>query len=393
MKRCKLFFLFIASMAISTNFSQSATGQQPSTANQPSSHETQQEPKQDYAYAEDIDQIIQSAFTKQQLVGLGVVLIDDSRVVWSKGYGWADRENQTPVDPDKTQFRWASISKPVTAVAAMQLAEAGRLDLDADIRQYVPEFPDKGTTITSRQLLSHLGGIVHYSNGPVIRSQVEYSDPHPFADVVYALDKFKESPLVNQPGEKYSYTTHGFILLSAVVQRAGDQSFADQVHQRIAKPLGMNSFQPDYAWKPIENRTIGYFRNNRGIRARNEPATDVSWKLGGGGFTSTTEDLAKFGLGMLQDKLVSPETKEEMWTLNPPSNPKGSQPYGLGFAIYKRPSGEVWFGHNGSQEKTRTCLLMDPEHNRVIALMCNSEWAGVTKIGMEVLDKLDQTDK
>jgi serine beta-lactamase-like protein LACTB len=135
----------------------------------------------------------------QQLVGLAMGVIVDGKVVHVRGFGFADREAKRPVD-ERTMFRWASISKPLTAMRAMQLVEQGKLDLDAEVREYVPEFPKKPHFITTRQLLGHLGGIVHYRNGVVIRSQVEYESPHPFADVVVALDTFKESPLIAEPG-------------------------------------------------------------------------------------------------------------------------------------------------------------------------------------------------
>src|SRR4051794_17929694 len=97
-----------------------------------------------YARAEKVDAAVKAEVDRQQYVGLAVVVIVGGKVAWSKGYGFADRERGVKVDPAVTQFRWASISKPVTAVAALQLAEKGELDLDADLRAYVPEFPDKG---------------------------------------------------------------------------------------------------------------------------------------------------------------------------------------------------------------------------------------------------------
>ena len=339
-----------------------------------------------YPKAGKVDAAAQAEFKKQELVGLAVVVIDDGKIAWSKGYGWADRENKTPVDPAKTQFRWASISKPVTAVAALQLAEKGLLDLDADIRTYVSEFPDKGEKITARQLICHQGGIVHYSNGKVVETKKTYTNPHPFADVVVALDKFKDSPLINKPGTKYSYTTHGYILLSAVVERAGKQRFADQVHQRIAVPLGMNEFRPDYHWENIPLRAIGYLKKDKEIQRRTaEQDHDVSWKLGGGGFTSPATNLAKFGIGLMQHKLVSPATEKLMWTINKPTDPQGARPYGYGFFIIERP-GTKLVGHDGSQEKCKTALLFNPETKRGIALMTNSEWADAMKIAMTLMD-------
>ena len=129
-----------------------------------------------------------------------------------------------------TLFRWASISKSLTAVTALQLWERNRLNLEADVRLYVPEFPAKPEPISAQHLLCNQGGIVHYSNGPIVVTLRRYEHPNPFKNVVRALDTFKHSPVINPPGEKYGYTTHGFILLSAAVERAGQQRGA---HTRL----------------------------------------------------------------------------------------------------------------------------------------------------------------
>lgn len=342
-----------------------------------------------YARAAAADRAAAAEIEKQGLVGTAVVVIDGGAIAWSKGYGYADREKQVPVDPAATQFRWASVSKPVTAVAALQLVERGLLDLDADVRRYVPEFPDKGAMITARQLLCHQGGIVHYANGKVVRTVRTYTDPHPFADVVVALDTFKESPLVNPPGEAFAYSTHGYILLSAVVQRAGKERFADQVRARVAGPLGMADFRPDFQWEDIPRRAAGYTRSG-GVIAR-RPADrdpDVSWKLGGGGYTSPVTDLARFGVGLLGRKLVSEATERAMWAPTRPAGEKGPRSYGLGFALGATPSGVKWVGHSGSQEKARTFLMLDPAGKRGVAVMTNSEWAEPRAVAAVVMDAI-----
>lgn len=343
-----------------------------------------------YALADRIDTKVQAEVKKQEIVGMAVVVIDDGQIAWSKGYGFADREKNVPVDPAATQFRWASIAKPITAVAALQLAEKGLLDLDADIRTYVPEFPDKGVKITARQLLCHQGGIVHSAaNSGMVRTVRTYSTPHPFADVVVSLDNFKDSPLVNPPGTKYFYSTPGYILLSAVVQRAGKDRFADQVNERIAKPLGMAGLRPDYQWEDIPNRAAGYSRINGEVRRRpDDQVEDVSWKLGGGGFTSPATDLARFGVGLLQRKLVSEATEKLMWTVNKPANPEGADPYGFGFFVVKLPDGRTLVGHDGSQAKAKTALVFDPQSKKGIALMTNSEWVDAMKLTMMLLDEI-----
>lgn len=340
-----------------------------------------------------VDRVARDQIEKQQLVGLAVGVVLDGKIAYLQGYGFADWEAKRPVDPFATQFRWASCSKSVTAIAAMQLVEAGTLNLDRDVREYVPEFPDKGTPITVRQLLCHQSGIVHYSNGKVVPTVRTYDADHPFDDVISALDTFKESPLVGKPGEKFSYTTHGYILLSAVIQRAGKERFEDQVRDRIATPLGMATFQPDREWKDIPNRAAGYQKSSNAIFRRPAArAPDVSWKLGGGGYTSTVEDFAKFAAGLSSRKLVKPATETTMWTDRTPADPRGGRPYGLGFALGKTPAGQEFVGHGGAQEKTRTMMMLDPKTRRAVVVMTNSEWANPSVVAAAVLDAIAASD-
>jgi len=331
------------------------------------------------------DKAAREQFEKQKLVGLGVAVVHDGKIVFQKGYGHADKEKNVAVDPAKTLFRWASVSKPLTAVAALQLVEAGKLDLDKDIREYVPEFPDKGVKITTRQLLGHQAGIVHYTNGKVIITKRDYETKNPFEDVVLALDTFKESPLVNQPDEKFSYTTHGYILLSAVVQRAGNEKFADQVQARIVKPLGATTLQPDYQWKDIPNRAVGYVLEKDEVKRSTD--TDVSWKLGGGGYVSSVEDFARFAAGLINRKLVAEKTEAKMWQRQVLTNNRVTN-YGLGFAIGLTPSRRPWVGHDGAQEKTRTIMMLEPASRRGVVVMTNSEWANPAQVANSVLDAI-----
>jgi CubicO group peptidase (beta-lactamase class C family) len=319
--------------------------------------------------ANSVDRAIESQMRDDGTVGVALGIIQDDQIVYLKGYGTADRSRNTPVTT-QTMFRWASISKPVTAIAALQLVEQGKLNLDADVRDYVPEFPDPGAKITCRQLLCHQGGIVHYTNGPVIRTTRRYRDPHPFRDVVVALDTFNRSPLVNPPGEQYSYSTHGYILASAVVQRAGGRPFHEQVSERICRPLGMESMQPDYQWESIPYRTNGYRKS--GGRIIDSVDGDVSWKLGGGGYISTIEDLCRFAQGLMAGKLVSERTEAMMWAPQQTSGGTDTS-YGLGFQV-EHQGGQLKVSHGGSQPKTRTRMVFYPTQRHGVVVMTNSEW-------------------
>ncbi len=330
--------------------------------------------------ATDVDPLVQAEMEEHKLVGCAVGLVKNGRVVFLKGYGMADRDRQTPVTT-RTMFRWASISKPVTAIAALQLWQDKKLDLDANVRTYVAEFPDKQTRITVRDLLCHQGGIVHYTNGRVVRSQRDYDQPHPFANVVLALDTFKDSPLVCRPREKFSYSTHGYMLASAAVERAGKEEFAAQVARRIARPLGMATFQPDYQWIEIPDRTVGYrmmFGNV--MRSTN---TDVSWKLGGGGFISSVEDLARFCAGLVQGGLVRRETQELMWTAQRTASGEATK-YGLGFFLDGQGRTRRVY-HSGGQEKTRTMMMFCPDLKAGVVVMCNCEHANSKRLAEKLL--------
>lgn len=343
--------------------------------------------------AKHVDHAMRDEMAGQELVGLAVGIIQDGQIAYLKGYGLADREQHVPVTR-QTMFRWASISKSITAVAAMQLWERGKLNLDRDVRRYVPEFPDKGTPIRVRHLLCHQGGIVHYTNGKVIRIKRDYPVAHPFENVIYALDTFRESPLVNEPGEKYSYTTHGYILLSAVVERAGKQKFAHQVRDRIAKPLKLATLQPDYQWEEIPHRAVGY--RQRGGQVEVSTNTDVSWKLGGGGFISNIDDLAKFAAGLLNHRLVKPATRQKMWARQMTSGGEQTK-YALGFSFNHYRDGELhtWsangtgieiVGHSGSQEKTKTWMALSPQKKLGVVVMSNSEYASPRRLAGRLLE-------
>ena len=342
-----------------------------------------------------VDTAMRDEMKQQELVGLAVGVIKNGHIEYLKGYGWADREKQMPVTR-QTLFRWASISKSLTAVAALQLWERDRLKQEEDVRKYVPEFPAKAAPITVRHLLCHQGGIVHYTNGSVVVTLRRYENPNPFKSVLLALDTFKHSPVVNAPGEKYAYTTHGFILLSAAVERAGKQKFALQVYDRIAKPLGMTTLQPDYQWMKIPNRAVGYRKRDGKVVVSTD--TDVSWKLGGGGFISNIDDLAKFAAGLLNHRLVKPATRAKMWTQQK-TNDGQLTGYGLGFSFKQYREAEVhkWkaddkgvllVGHSGAQEKTRTYMILLPAKKMAVVVMTNSQHAKIGKVTGRLLSVL-----
>jgi serine beta-lactamase-like protein LACTB, mitochondrial len=313
-----------------------------------------------------IDTAVRAEMTRQKLVGVAIGIIRDGDIVYLQGYGLADREKNEPMTTASV-VNWASNSKPMAAVVAMQLVDEKRLDLDADVRTYVPEFPDKGVKITPRLLMCHESGMVHYKNGKVIGTDRTYPMDDPFKDPVMALDKFSQSPLLFAPGEKTSYSTYGYILLSAVIQRAGAEPYDDQIQRRIGRRLGMKSLQLDVDRTDIPGWAAGYERR-LGVVVRAEEEAHY-WKHGGGGFKSNIADFARWAQALIKHKLVSPEAERVMWTRQR-LNDGSLTDWGLGFGVHPSASGQT-IGHGGQQEEATSNLSIEPEKGSGVVILCN----------------------
>jgi CubicO group peptidase (beta-lactamase class C family) len=194
---------------------------------------------------------------------------------------------------------------------------------------------------------------------------------------------------VNTPGEAYSYTTHGYILASAVVERAAEKPYVRVVRDRVCRPLRLRSLQPDYQFMRIRDRAVGYRRDSNGA-IKQSSDTDVSWKVGGGGWISTIDDLAGFAEGLLSDEFLDEELRRTLWTEQRTLGGRATG-YGLGFGLGK--SGEERrVSHTGAQEKARTILVLYPDSNRGIVVMSNSEWANPTELAQVIESAVSSWD-
>lgn len=338
-----------------------------------------------------IDTLVQKAMDQQQWVGLAVGLVEDGQISYLKGYGWADKESREAVTLN-TSFRWASLSKPVTAVLSLQLVEQGKLDLDQDIRSYWRSYKNaQGWKVTQRQLLSHLSGVGHYDEVPHWGEGLKRylkNDAKPEnggADMVAASRQiFASAPLLSRPGTQYHYSTFGAMLAGAVLSQAGGMPYLEQFQSRIAQPLGLTSIQPDRHGQYIPYRASGYYRDNQVVKKR--LPDDVAWKLAGGGFTSNIYDLTRFMQALINQELLSPASTQALW--QPQSTLDGKPTgYGLSFGIGERDH-QPLIEHSGSQTQTRTWMGFMPQEKRGVVLMSNSEWADFGPLQAQILDAL-----
>ncbi len=286
---------------------------------------------------------------------------------WAKGFGYSDLENKVPTKPESS-YRLASITKTITAIAVLQLVEAGKIDLDAEVQTYVPYFPKKKWPVTVRLLLGHLGGISHYKDYRVEgRIKVHKNTKE-------ALAIFQDFDLVAEPGTKYNYSSYGYNLLGAVIEGASGQSYGDYIKEHIFDPLGMENSRMDDPVDLISNRVNGY-RLIRG-EVKNSEFVDVSSRFAGGGTRSTVVDLLKYAQGIIQGKLLKKETWKLLFTSMATREGRFTG-YGMGWRV--RPwRGHFQVSHSGSQPETRTYLIIFPKENFSIAVASNLEGVSLT---------------
>lgn len=312
-------------------------------------------------WAEAVAAAIRQQMAKDRIPGLSCAVGTGDDIPFAQGFGLADVENDVPATA-ATVYRLASISKPVTAVAAMQLAERHKLDLDADVHGFLPGWPAKRWPVTVRQLLAHQGGVRHYLPG-------EAESTVHFATQSDALARFANDPLLHEPGTAYAYSTFGFNLVAAAVEQASGQPFAAYVREHIALPSGAPTLQDDDVRRVVRGRAQGYVF--AGDTLQNSALMDSSYKLGGGGLCCSAPDLVRFAQALQRGRLVPPTALATMWT---PVQPRGGKrsDYGLGFRITQHGGRKVVL-HGGAQSRVSTMLYMLPDQGITVALLCNLE--------------------
>ncbi len=307
------------------------------------------------------DAYIADLLTATGAPGLTVGFATDS-ITWVKGYGFADLEHRVPASA-QTAYRWASVTKPMTAVAALTLVQAGKLDLDANVQQYAPFYPEKRWPLTARRLLGHLGGVSHYRDyGKEGHIKVRKTTRE-------AIAIFADWPLTTEPGTRFGYTSYGYNLLGAVIEGAAGLSYGAYMRQAVWEPLAMDDMRMDELEAIIPHRARGY-RMVDGALQRSE-VVDISSRFAAGGTRGTVPDILKFGKGMWRHRLLSPELTELMWTSMKTADRRYTR-YGMGWNVGGK-AGRFMVSHSGAQQETRTLFWVFPRKRLTMAVAFNFE--------------------
>lgn len=285
-----------------------------------------------------------------------VIIAKDGAPIFKKASGMSDVEHQIPNQLD-TRFNIGSMNKMFTAVAILQLAEKGKLNVKDPVGKYVEGLDPELAKVTLDQLLTHTGAV-----GDIFVPEIEQhnNDVLEIKDYVAIL---KDRKLSGTPGTEWEYSNYGFILLGAVVEKASGKGYYDYVRENIYSPLGMNQSDSYLKTDQIENRASGYFKKE-GVLQNNVATLPMRGSSAGGGY-STAEDLLKFANGL--PKLLNKESLE-LISHRKEVAADGSR-YGLGFM-----GGEEaghWYGHTGRSTGLNTELRIYPESGYVISVVAN----------------------
>jgi serine beta-lactamase-like protein LACTB len=302
------------------------------------------------------DSIVNTAINKNEFLATSTSVYSEKCGNWLSTAGFLNKRNQEK--PTKnSQFRIASVSKPMTAIAILQLYEKGKINLDLPIQNYLPEFPKKEKgDITIRQLLNHTSGIPHYKSDLGIFNFTHYDNCEK------ALEKFENRELVFKPGTDFLYSSFGYTLLGAILEEVSGKSYQTYMQENIWKPANMTNTNLE------QTKTNVYIK--LGNHFYRSPKNDLSYTYSGGGIQSTAEDLLKFGKAILNYSLINSTTTGFMIQLT--NNESKEMEYTFGWDNWKSPKFGKVIEHNGTQVGSSSYFRIYFDKRMVVATLANN---------------------
>jgi peptidoglycan/LPS O-acetylase OafA/YrhL/CubicO group peptidase (beta-lactamase class C family) len=351
-------------------------------------------PAIDGALAAELQRILDQTVADGSIPGASLAVSIPGYQTWTGTSGVADRDSGVPMTPE-TRMRIASISKMFTSVVVLQLAEEGRLSLDAPLSTWFPDLVPNAEAITVRMLLSHTSGLYDYLEDSKFTSQA-YADPEriwkPEELVAYAAEQ--RTSFAPGAADRWDYSSTNYVILGMIVEKVTGQTLAEAAHERILEPLQLRAtyFTPD---DPVEGpQSSGY------SRARNQSQVAMSYTFATASIVSVPGDLLRFGQALFGGELLEPATMDQMLQLH---DGKGSYnmpalQYGLGVMQNVLPVGNaadgaarpdeasLVLGHIGGFGGFRSALWHSPSSGITVALGVNQASTDPNTLATEVWD-------
>ena len=314
-------------------------------------------------HADGVDDYLKTQMAARHIPGLSVAVVQDGKVVKAAAYGVSDVSAKTPATPD-TRYILGSCTKPFTAVAVLQLMEAGRVDLDAPISRYLAGLPAAWSAITVRELLTHTSGLPNYRK---FLDLAHLSDPkyrRPGSAVALLTDK----PLDFPPGTKYEYSNSNYHLLGQLVEKVSGQTYEDFLRSHQFQAAGMTATRLADLPALLPNQAVGYGWDGK-KRRPNTLFLPRALDYGDDGLVSTAGDVAKWTIALSTGQLVSEATLKQMITPGTPTDGSASS-YGLGLIAvpYK---GQTLATHSGATPGYSSTIAYFVDSRLSVVVLCN----------------------
>ena len=310
------------------------------------------------ASATKVDDYIKAEMQRQHIPGLSLAVLKDGQIILAKGYGFANVEHQVPVKPE-TIFQSGSMGKQFTATAVMMLVEAGKLSLADPITKFFSDAPDSWKNITVRHLLTHTAGTTDYPRDFDFRR--DYTEDE-------LLKRAEAIPLSFQPGEKWSYSNLGYVLLGILIHKVSGQFYGDFLQERVFQPLGMTTARIISEADIIPNRAAGY-RLVKGELKNQEWVSPSLNTTADGALYLTVYDMAKWDAALYTEKLIKKSSLEQMWTPVKLNNGK-TYPYGFGWSL-NEVRGHHIIEHSGSWQGFKSYIARYVDDKLTVVVFVN----------------------
>lgn len=313
---------------------------------------------------------------KQEKAFSGVILYAENGVTkFYRAYGYRNFNTRKPLE--KTDlFELASVSKQFTSMIIMMLQEKGKLQYDDPVEKYL-QIPYKGITI--RHLLTHTSGLPDYQ--AIMDEHWDKSKVAGNKEILEYLNQYAP-PKIFEPGEKYTYSNTGYVLLASIAEKAGGKDFIDMCRDWIFSPVGMQatdirSLEQKAATKNFALGHIYVSESGRYVRADSFPSSDYTIWLGNrkgpGRISSTATDLLKWDQALYGQKLVQVKTLDEAFSPGK-LNDGSSIQYGFGWSIKKTKNGDKVIWHSGDNPGYKTRIMRYPDTRQTLIVLCNNAY-------------------
>ncbi|QRM90697.1 serine hydrolase [Lacinutrix sp. WUR7] len=319
-------------------------------------------------------------YTAYKTFNGSVLIAESGKVIYKKGFGFANMEWGIPNAPN-TKHRLGSISKQFTGMLILQLAEQGKIDLQAPIITYLPDYPKAtGDIITTHHLLTHTSGIPNYTSFP---NFFKDKSRNPYTPAAF-VNEFSEMELDFSPGEKFSYSNSGYFLLGVLIEKISEKTYEEMLQENILIPLNMKDSGFDHHETILKNRATGY--EKQGGDFVNASYLDMSIPYAAGSLYATAEDLYLWDQALYTNKLLS---KESMKLFFGEHIKAWSGHYGYGWTIGSEPIGDTdtkveTISHGGGINGFNTLITRAPKDKSLIVLLNNTGGAPLNEMAKAI---------